>query len=371
MTERQTQFDEYFKEDGGIYLVPNTPLGAEMAALLAVLRNAIDEEKKINDKFPVVYLDFINDTSVNASAGIDDDGTYFIGVNFGVYNVLRGIFSRMLCCKNVLPEYGDVGKLTEPKKLAEPHLVDSILLSVQAGNEMFPVPGCEIRNAVSHALLYLTMLGVVMHEYSHILNGHIDLMEAQMNLRVRHEASKKESCEALATIYEQTIEMDADCGSVTMSFDYIDRHINQKDLFSEEFTSFFNAHSKWDVYKLWLFGNYTFWRIFGEDYQDLTKNHPPSGIRQSTLVGTIAEMFLNSPDIKAMATTLANIAVDVELAFNQISEKETTLETFLNAYSPEFTEQQKRYSEEWSKLRPELEKFSYVELAPVTPWLPE
>ena len=182
------------------------------------------------------------------------------------------------------------------------------------------------------------------------------------------EDNKSKNLNSLDHITYQTLEMDADSCAIGLCFDYID-HINSPQYsIPEEFK--FIYEGKWRCYDLYIFAIYTSLRLFGEEYQSLLNRHPPSGLRQSMILSTVFAMFedrLSQNALQELAAHLVEIATEAEQAFQNIALNKTDISALLLAHSDESKAHVFQLLKRWSEIRPSLENYAYVNLAPIHP----
>jgi len=172
MNNWEEEFDSQFKDYGGRFSLtefPENPINGFLENLRYFLKYEIDK----NLSYPNVYLDFIDDTAFDAIALKTTEGKYFIGINIGVYVVLLEIFTRMLSDNKVLPTYGDIEKEISRDKLFDPHLIDFKLLASQIEPSGVFEPKCPLRSTLAYQMVMMCFQNLVLHEFSHIINGHL------------------------------------------------------------------------------------------------------------------------------------------------------------------------------------------------------
>jgi hypothetical protein len=118
-------------------------------------------------RLPPIYFDYVNNTSLNAWAGKDVKGQYFIGVTFGTFVILRLLFMRMLADARALPEIGDPSHESSSLPLLNDLCVNTRLVELGA-----PKDPDRLKFAVTAFEAAFSFL--IRHEITHILHGHLE-----------------------------------------------------------------------------------------------------------------------------------------------------------------------------------------------------
>ncbi|HDG7722464.1 TPA: hypothetical protein PCJ20_004304 [Klebsiella quasipneumoniae] len=150
---------------------------------------------------------FLQDDSVNAFAcSLKKSGLDFVGINAGLYPALYLTFSTLLSRSDFMPNIGHSHKedSTRVSNILIPKTIHHIVQGIF-------IPKCEIRAAYANILTNLAFEFIVLHECSHLFNGHTDFFK-RMNIQYIEE--RRYSSENKMIIL-QTIEMDADCCAIS------------------------------------------------------------------------------------------------------------------------------------------------------------
>lgn len=130
----------------------------------------------------------------------------FVGINAGLYTTLYLIFTTLLSRSDFLPHVG------HPHKENSSRVSDiEIPKNVTYVNKGIFIPRCEIRSAYATVLTGLAFEFVLLHECSHLLNGHLDFVK---NMSINYLTEERYSSNDKKIIL-QTIEMDADSCAIS------------------------------------------------------------------------------------------------------------------------------------------------------------
>lgn len=193
---------------------------------------------------------------------------------------------------------------------------------------------------------------LVLHEYTHMKNGHCDVPENEKKLI--YEQSKKLSREE--AIFSQTLEFDADNWAVAQCVVKI---------LEENIT----AEEKNEKLKLLVFAIYTIFKKFSEydkytfetfmNEDLLQSSHPAAWIRYRYMMATIFTNILDSShgDEKILEKDLVNVIMDFERQVLNI--KDSTELMFIGAHTKKGTEHLMLLCDSWNKVADKLEKYAY------------
>lgn len=371
MEEKARQFNKHFAQYGGHFdyrmLVKPEILGGR----LELLRDEINRiRKNTRHNLPEVYIDYINNVSLNALVSKTDEG-YFIGINIGTYFILESLFFRILASKNILIEFGDVSKEKELNKLFNAQITDLDLLFALSPPEEPNIPQDTNRHLLAQILTFNTLLFLTTHEYGHIISGHLGLVGEITKLSTMEEALETPEYLRINPLLSQTLEMDADsfgCKSgverlITLYMNIYSLGPEIKPFFSSLETSLF----------LWCFSIYCLFRLFAHKSIDTSKikesSHPLPSIRQVIIMGT-AKPVLEKAKLTDLAEKLdilmPQAVLEAEKAFKEISEQGFDARALILSGQPEAYNQVSAIYDNWNNVRPLLEKYAYGGLAPYT-----
>ncbi|MCE0963482.1 hypothetical protein [Pseudomonas putida] len=136
----------------------------------------------------------------------------FIGISYGfVFNA--ACFATMMLSRNdMLKEVGSPEKESPPNPLSN-------MPSSMADSPFHPAqPVCPVRKAFAVFLTVRFVESVFMHEVSHLVRGHLGLIQS---LGAFSWSEGDDMTEHLASLSKQALEFDADTGAIEESFDYL------------------------------------------------------------------------------------------------------------------------------------------------------
>ncbi|MEJ6981576.1 hypothetical protein WG906_14005 [Pedobacter sp. P351] len=368
----QAEFDSIFKESGG-YFDPTVLIKPELLNnIINGSQLVIQNLQKGNAKLPDVFIAFIDNGVLNAAVTKNAD-KYFIGINIGTFFLLNDIFFRMLSNRHVLTDFGDCSKESEGNKIFNPQITDvDILFSAKEPSEKI-TPKDIKRFYLAQLLSSLAMKFLFLHEYAHIIYGHLDFYIDSTKACTLVELLYSENNNDLKRIeplISQTLEMDADCFAVNIAMQDILFITRNTSLIKEQISFFYNDLST--SLRIWLFAVYSLFRLFGASTPketDLKRlSHPPPGIRQHIIFATMHTIFQSKPEtniLQDIPTICVNTLQEVEEAFQQISYSSLNSDAIRFAYKQSSFEHVSFLLQHWNTVRPLLEKYAYANLAPL------
>lgn len=146
------------------------------------------------------------------SSQVQPDKVAFIGISYGfVFNA--ACFATMMLSRNdMLTEVGS------PEKESPPNPISNMPSSM-ADSPFHPSqPVCPVRKAFAVFLTVRFVESVFMHEVSHLVRGHLGLVQ---NLGALNWSEGDDMPGHLAALSKQALEFDADTGAIEESFNYL------------------------------------------------------------------------------------------------------------------------------------------------------
>lgn len=365
MPDLSSDFDKIFKSKGGLADYSKFPENQRMIdEILGTGNNFIRRMKMSNDKLPSPYFNFIQNNSINAVA-TKFDGNYFVGINTGTLTLIHQLFLRMLSSNSILTKWGNVGKETNTTKIHNAQItnVDTYVL-VRNENENI-VPNDNLRQHLAYILTYHSMNFLMMHEYAHIIMGHLDFIGNQTQ---SFTFSENDDSIKLDNLLIQTLEWDADSFATNIMMQEIYGSIETIDDCPEEIKSFYQNFD--DNLSLCVFSIYSFFRMFGMEKFDTGKlfkfNHPPSSVRQVSILSTIHTICQSKglDYANSVANLIMTVVIEVEQAFEEISYQGFDSSMLTLAVNPESLKHLSFMQESWKQVRPLLAPFAKANLAP-------
>jgi hypothetical protein len=367
MTSEQSKFNNIFANRGGIFdpsicdlaICPGFSKLFEYSKMEFYSR--LETMRMVNPKLPEVYLDYINNSELNAVA-TKVEGKYYIGVNMGAVLLLHDLFNRLLTSPLNFPHIGD--SINEKaKKIYNPELTDfSTLLVACDTSDLQGAKDSQRRDYAVH-LTALSINFLLFHEYGHIVNGHVDLLGHLYKDFTIAEFNNNSS--GFNSIMSQTMEMDADQFAFTFNLWFLDLFTQEpvKKVFNKLLYKDFVA----GITDL-LFASYSMFRLFGHKncaIEQLFKHtHPPVGIRQRFIFRTL-DCLMKSRLGDTLDELISKTIVNVEKAFCNISESTLEMGAIKKAYENDLEELMHIVTCNWNNLKPQLDPYAYNTLPPL------
>jgi hypothetical protein len=324
-------------------------------AQLHVLNRELQSEKAT---YPNVYFDVISDSTFKASVRRKDD-TYYLAISIGAFYILDDIFSRFMCHKDVLAEIGNSSFENEllPIEINDYKDYRELFKKRPTNESIQPID--KIRRSASNIMLFWALKYLFLHEYGHILYGHVDFYNSNEALELDD-----------TFLTKQTIEYDADAFATNIALVQVMRFIENPNTIGLRYKELMkDSHT---IMLLWTFTLKTLFKIMSgvnNDYEDLTnKDYPPAGIRMHMINSTVITILhARDPErLNIFMETLNKTIQDVVTAFSLISGQKKDFHQEHNTYVKEGTlDHGKLLMKHWNKVRPLLEPFAYANLPPL------
>ena len=322
-------FDENLRMYGGRYEIGYESFDYLLESLItdsqAFIKNLINE----NANLPEVYIDYINSERANACA-FKVDNKFYIGI-------MKGTVAKM--------------------KVIIQQLLDEIM------DVNFHTLKYNKRSLYEEAFLILAFRFIVLHEYGHIVNGHIDWKKNNSRDSFFFENYTESNIDS--NIDRQTREMNADRFAAKSSIDNIFKNGG----FRSKYFSNTNIDKIAEALVCLYSAAYIMFLIFMPFTYD-EKNfhmmsHPHPAIRQSyTITTTMNEYVFDEHDFEMDLSSYMNI---VQGDYEKIAIKLMQLRNeFINPLKVPYTklgwEHMLRIHNNWEKVRKQLTGFNYTKL---------
>lgn len=221
----------------------------------------------------------------------------FIGINAGTITILFDLFTNLLSSPTSFVGYGNFTNEDESR----PSLV---LTDIVVSELPFIIPRCEIRTEYAKNLTLIAVLFLIIHETTHLRNGHTDYKrEHWADLDLEQATSPEDRLRRASKL--QALEVDADQGALT--------------LIIEMFFGFMETRSQWintlaeadraaqelafgsplRVIRTILYAAYAMFRSMEPIFEDrdsfLTSSHPRYMLRARFMVLKMFEIIQESP----------------------------------------------------------------------------
>lgn len=223
-------------------------------------------------RMPPIHFDFINDSAVNAFA-TRFENEYCIGVNIGTLDLFLRFFLRILAAPEVLRHIGRPE--LEQTGLPKFTFAEADALAMARVNGPFIVPVDEGRHMYAVLLADRAFLFLLGHELRHIINGHVDFLEAKGEGLLLSEFVPL-TARSRSRLIRQHLELNADDGAISGTLALILRALPADPTQRTQFagSSFFS----------WSFATYALFRLFGDQPFNwasvLDSYYPPVRYRQ-------------------------------------------------------------------------------------------
>lgn len=326
MTRLEISFNEIFKDKGGIHRSEFSKMPI-VKDLLKYARAEIIVLRKAEKNIPPIYVDLINDYTLNAAAA-KQGNQYFIGINIGAILHTFSIFSRMLSSNTILRNIGNADLEGPPRKIYDAQLKEaSRSLSFYTRDI---IPQDPVRKATSTIFMKHVLDFLLFHEYAHIVYGHLDYCLSN--------ADKNGS--GLDPLILQALEVSADSFATFTSLKFINgMNMEENPIFRQELKHLYKGHNQ--ALRMWLFPIYTYFRLFGfanARHSITTDNYPTPACRANLIFENVHSYWdytYDPIDIDALLELCTKIIFEVEKAFDQISDQGLDTRALLTSLSDE------------------------------------
>ncbi|MBL0745488.1 hypothetical protein [Chryseolinea lacunae] len=362
------RFDAVFKSKGGYYDTHQLPEPAKqfLDNIIKGTNGQISAIRKNRVHYPIPIVHLIASSKLGASAG-KSEGKYFIGINVATSFILNDLFCRMLSSCKILRQFGDPSKEGETQKINFAATTEIKELAIEKNPNENIIPRDSTRAILAQVLTSWATKFLSMHEYAHIVFGHVDYKENLLR-----------EGKSLSPMNSQTLEYDADCYAAQIAFrEIIFAFENSTDV-KDELRPFY-ADLEIIIF-VWAYAIYSMYRLFqvsGVDEYTLHLNkYPHVGIRQRlmmTMMCTLVDREAKrdtrySGTLDRVSGILKSVIEQAEKAFDEISNQGFCDGNIRFAFfSPKADSHFKAIHNHFDNVRSELEKFSYGTFSPFTP----
>jgi len=369
MNESDQELNQAFLSQGGIYDLSQAEGGTYFKQLIQSFNNHLNRFKDPMLNLPDVHIGFINNSTLNAVAG-RYKSKYFIGINVGTIMILDDLFNRMLSNPNILIDYGDALSETNMEKVFTVQMTDYENLFNINGEAALPKD--KVRQNLARHFTAQALKFLVTHEYGHIVCGHLGYLDSLgLDQSLKEADGFIDNKINFTPIFSQTLELDAD--SIGIVYTIRSAQYLLSIALPDEFKLFYKNLN--DTLSLWLFPIYSLWKLSdnnepnSKEFHNLS--HPSPSTRQYITIATISTMLISSPkdfkldgeEIKRLVAALHQTTLDVENAFSEISEQ--IFDDSLLMLNSEVIDHSILLQKNWNNVRPLLEPFAFVKLAPL------
>lgn len=320
--------------------------------------------RKTYPRLPPIHFGFTDLGQINACV-FRFNGEYVIAVNVGTAAVLSFFFCRVLADRELLSAIGDPDRERNDLPNLSVLMPNAELMIEEIVRLV--TPRDQERIDFSHGLLHRALRFLLAHELTHILNGHVDYLNASGSTKLFELNSSKQNSE---TLDRQVMEVDADVGATSEGmYTLLARlaPIPERDPKVSN-SEFLNPS---EAFFFWFFAVQALFRFFGDDRFSLDelrfRSYPPFRMRQLIVASNGAgfvEQKSRRPDLgNACRESSRSALTEVEKAFARLLKSGWKIDGLNDAvqHLPEHSKQLRRHWRE--SLRARLLKFSYVNLS--------
>jgi hypothetical protein len=357
-------FDEAVRTYLGCSRIDPATCSGEAADCIGWLRKTgerlIADMRIGNPKLPSIHLDFANADEPNAFAFLHK-GQRFIGVTAGAAIGMTMLFKRMLSDRRILTHVGNPQEEVEHPPLARPML--SSLLQDLHKNGALPVPKGD-RQEFWEFLAQTAFMFLILHELTHIRNGHVDYLTAGGSPFLSELGGG--SVNPDESIRRQALEVDADVGAAGFASSFMSQLRRDPPFRCPHLQ---NYDSRLCGLSIAVF---SFFRVFTDEPlagADLCKTkHPPHRFRFSAIMGAIPSGAKAAGGIttenaqRAFARGLRHTEQAFHILTGEPMPEATNPDQFLytEAYGQVGMQHKERLKKCWNEgLRKELEPYAY------------
>jgi len=206
-------FNYLFKDRGGAFEGNNPETLYFLNTFKTYIENIVSYVRKHYPALPEVYVDFVNNLTLNAGA-VYYKGGYYIGLYLGAKIIIGELFNAELSSTNILPEMGNPSLDFGDKKIGL--INNGGILSIDLSGLPNQKSNDPLRAFYSDFFSQKTIDFLILHELGHIIRGHCGYKSSLTNNALWVEFNG-DSNAFYTPLISQTLEMDADSFAVNHS----------------------------------------------------------------------------------------------------------------------------------------------------------
>ncbi|SCM88411.1 hypothetical protein [Bacillus mycoides] len=291
-----------------------------------------------------------------------EKGHYFIGISIGTIEALCRFFQFLYSQPYFDPECGDITK--EKETSLDLSLNPDYLLDYFYNYDLDISPNCSTRKAFAYQVFYKAINYLLLHEYAHISHGHLDYLSRG---KLNYLYYEKDTISEGNADVEKALEYDADSAATAHSLknDTLFLMFGVLSL-SEQNLKLNLKELNIAVYFLNKLTELTDINI--EDYAH--KSHPISDQRTYSHCSLTATFFLEAKsqdnfDVNTLISYGSDVVFKLAMpAYSKMFNKELIDDKLLYFFSKQGLPYMNNVRSKWNIVRNELEKFSYIRIAP-------
>jgi hypothetical protein len=377
MVDPVTVFQKVCRSEG--YGPRFSPIAPPASALFEILRTRASKWISLAAQkcagLPPIFFDYVDNDFAQAFASVSD-GFGLIGMFRGAVLAPHDMFHRMLSHPHVLPSLGNASAervLPEHADGISQYFDETLTVRRAAGGSEHPTGASDpTRLAFADTLNRNAFDFLFTHELAHITHGHCEYLNSARGIPFMLELQATKGTQAIISdpLTRQAIEMDADALGVSYSLGQVLQTLSQE----PRPTPF-----PWPEYPTleeqalfcWCFaisGTFYLWgmNVGVDDFSDI---HPPTHMRHQMARATALEVLKRQkPELlptylKIVTHAFFALLRSAELIGSVLTaEEQRTLA--MAAVDESQSEHVGKILAQWKTIRPELMKFSRVNLAP-------
>jgi hypothetical protein len=365
MTEIEIECNEAFADRGGIVSSDKLMEDPDRLPLITLCRDIEEELNSLPDlrkKIPQVHVCIISSIHLSASA-TKYNGKYFIGIHYGTFSIIQGLFYRMLSCPSAFKGYGDPSKEVPIEKIQNLEFTNMIEQYNRVWDDVLPRDPDRLEIGKYYTSLALQTL--VYHELGHIVRGHLDYQNSNGGgYSFSENVFDKEQDKSMSPMLRQVLELDADLYAIKKMIKRMKMEIDEQELTDEQ--KEIRVTNQMANIAIVV---YSIFKIFGtrvpESELMRKSKYPSAGTRQLNSILAISDFFARAKQrsepwgiylIDVVKSTGIGLTV-VEDAFLEISNQEFDKDqTMLNKL---ITDHHKNLEKQFVPARRMLKKYAY------------
>jgi hypothetical protein len=287
----------------------------------------------------------------------------FIGISHGTIAVAMDRFNRILAHPENFLQVGDPTREVAPPAI---QLADMPLMNLDWWR--WATPNCPIRRYFADLLAMTYVEIVALHEYSHLVNGHVGLLNERGSPR--------------EPLLLQTLEMDADSTAALYAIEM--GRLKQIVWHGVQNSANADFRAAWQIafstprrcFITLLIAGYTFLRTFDKSWDlpaQADGTHPQHAIRMRMLADCLQENLRNRPvpgySTEQFVIDAGNVFGTTDLAIARMTGSEPNREVWESAFvGRAAAEYFYRLERKWAEVRLELDRHAKVTLLSPVDW---
>jgi len=314
-------FNYLFKDRGGAFEGNNPETLYFLNTFKTYIENIVSYVRKHYPALPEVYVDFVNNLTLNAGA-VYYKGGYYIGLYLGAKIIIGELFNAELSSTNILPEMGNPSLDFGDKKIGL--INNGGILSIDLSGLPNQKSNDPLRAFYSDFFSQKTIDFLILHELGHIIRGHCGYKSSLTNNALWVEFNG-DSNAFYTPLISQTLEMDADSFAVNHSIILAYHSISEYMSLSDDLKKLYENIETF--LENWIFCIYSFFKLSEAASPSLAdfenKCHPHPAIRIWLILNNIYAILesrnMPSEQITTLSFKLSKIMEHADFAFSEVT----------------------------------------------------